>query len=234
MVFTSQQSKSSYLRTGETSAAGPFGPQRRNIVVIFDEAHRSQYGFKAPRWIRRRDEIAATGSPSYMRDALPASFIGFTGTPGRSQGQEHAFKCSAATSASTTFRESVEDGATVADLLRESTRQARPQREGAAKASDSSFEEITEDEEEGAQRRSPSSLNGQPSRRLVGYRETVGACGRRHRSALRESASRRHGRQGASIVCMSRRICVDLYDQHHQAAVRIGTMQTTMLAQSRS
>lgn len=53
---------------------------RRNVVVIADEAHRSQYGFKA-----RVD--ASTGEVSYgfakyLRDALPnASFIGFTGTP---------------------------------------------------------------------------------------------------------------------------------------------------------
>ena len=43
--------------------------QRRNIVVIADEAHRSQYDF-------------IDGYARHMRDALPnASFVGFTGTP---------------------------------------------------------------------------------------------------------------------------------------------------------
>ena len=50
------------------------------MVVIADEAHRSQYGFKA-RVERKTGEIAY-GFAKYLRDALPnASFIGFTGTP---------------------------------------------------------------------------------------------------------------------------------------------------------
>ncbi len=52
---------------------------RRNVVVIADEAHRSQYGFKAR--IEKSGEIAY-GFAKHLRDALPnASFIGFTGTP---------------------------------------------------------------------------------------------------------------------------------------------------------
>ena len=51
--------------------------QRRNIVVIADEAHRSQYDF-------------IDGFARHMRDALPrASFIGFTGTPIELQGRQH-------------------------------------------------------------------------------------------------------------------------------------------------
>ncbi len=56
--------------------------ERTNIVVIADEAHRSQYGFKG-RLIEKKDgsEIRY-GNAKYMRDALPnASYIGFTGTP---------------------------------------------------------------------------------------------------------------------------------------------------------
>ena len=62
---------------------------RRNIVVIADEAHRTQYGFKA-RLIKEKDketkevigERIAYGFAKYMRDALPnATYIGYTGTP---------------------------------------------------------------------------------------------------------------------------------------------------------
>jgi len=57
---------------------------RRNIVLIADEAHRSQYGF-GPRVSRTRDDSAAHlgyGFAKYVRDGLPnASFIAFTGTP---------------------------------------------------------------------------------------------------------------------------------------------------------
>ncbi|WP_048172800.1 type I restriction endonuclease subunit R [Methanosarcina sp. 2.H.A.1B.4] len=60
--------------------------ERRNIIVIADEAHRSQYGFDAK--FRERvveyEKVAeiSYGFAKHMRDALPnASFIGFTGTP---------------------------------------------------------------------------------------------------------------------------------------------------------
>lgn len=62
--------------------------ERRNIVVIADEAHRTQYGFEA----RTVDDVDATGQlvgqklvygfAKYLRDALPnATYLGFTGTP---------------------------------------------------------------------------------------------------------------------------------------------------------
>ncbi len=61
---------------------------RRNIIVIADEAHRTQYGFRA-KLIDTKDEAGTTtgkriayGFAKYLRDALPnAAFIGFTGTP---------------------------------------------------------------------------------------------------------------------------------------------------------
>lgn len=52
--------------------------ERRNIVVIADEAHRSQYGLEA----KEKDGKVSYGFAKHMRNALPnASFIGFTGTP---------------------------------------------------------------------------------------------------------------------------------------------------------
>jgi type I restriction enzyme, R subunit len=55
---------------------------RKNIVVIADEAHRSQYGFAARTVFKDDEAITRYGSAKYLRDALPnASFIGFTGTP---------------------------------------------------------------------------------------------------------------------------------------------------------
>lgn len=53
---------------------------RTNIIVMADEAHRSQYGLKAK--VRESDAKIVYGNAKYMRDALPnASYIGFTGTP---------------------------------------------------------------------------------------------------------------------------------------------------------
>lgn len=62
----------------------PMLSDRNNIIVIADEAHRSQYGFKAK--VRIDEELGEAktvyGNAKYMRDALPnASYIGFTGTP---------------------------------------------------------------------------------------------------------------------------------------------------------
>ena len=65
MVFTTIQ-KFFPEERGDTH---PTLSERRNIVVIADEAHRSQYDF-------------IDGYARHMRDALPnASFVGFTGTP---------------------------------------------------------------------------------------------------------------------------------------------------------
>jgi type I restriction enzyme R subunit len=52
--------------------------KRDNIIVVTDEAHRTQYGFKA----KLQKNVIKYGLAKYLRDALPnASFIGFTGTP---------------------------------------------------------------------------------------------------------------------------------------------------------
>ena len=58
----------------------PVLTDRRNVVVIADEAHRSQYGFEAK--VERKTGDISYGFAKYLRDGLPnASFIGFTGTP---------------------------------------------------------------------------------------------------------------------------------------------------------
>jgi type I restriction enzyme, R subunit len=60
----------------------PLLSERDNIVVIADEAHRSQYGFSAKILNKKEKTLITYGYAKYLRDALPkASFIGFTGTP---------------------------------------------------------------------------------------------------------------------------------------------------------
>lgn len=76
IVFSTIQKFSPKFETGETEM--PVLTNREDVIVIADEAHRSQYGLEAkmtPNGIRY-------GYAKYLRDALPrASFIGFTGTP---------------------------------------------------------------------------------------------------------------------------------------------------------
>ncbi|WP_182442211.1 type I restriction endonuclease subunit R [Cereibacter sphaeroides] len=76
VIFTTIQKFS----PATAEATYPMLSDRRNIVVIADEAHRSQYGFRAR--IEHKTGEVAYGFAKYRRDALPnASFIGFTGTP---------------------------------------------------------------------------------------------------------------------------------------------------------
>lgn len=56
--------------------------ERTNIVVVADEAHRSQYGFVGKEFKTEEGMETRYGNAKYLRDALPnASYIGFTGTP---------------------------------------------------------------------------------------------------------------------------------------------------------
>ena len=68
--FSPEQGKTNYTMLTD----------RRNVIVIADEAHRSQYGFKAK--VASDSGEVSYGFAKHLRDALPnASFIGFTGTP---------------------------------------------------------------------------------------------------------------------------------------------------------
>jgi len=76
VVFTTIQK---FSPEGEEDTL-PTLSDRTNIIVMADEAHRSQYGLKAR--VRDSDAKLVYGNAKYMRDALPnASYIGFTGTP---------------------------------------------------------------------------------------------------------------------------------------------------------
>ncbi len=76
VVFTTIQKFS--LEESEDTI--PVLTARSNVIVIADEAHRSQYGLKAK--VRDSDLQIVYGYAKYMRDALPsASYLGFTGTP---------------------------------------------------------------------------------------------------------------------------------------------------------
>lgn len=86
IVFTTIQK---FLPDASSSAAFPQLSDRKNIVVIADEAHRTQYGFEAKLVDEKNPDTKevigkriAFGFAKYMRDALPnATYIGFTGTP---------------------------------------------------------------------------------------------------------------------------------------------------------
>ncbi len=177
---------------------------RRNIVVIADEAHRSQYGHTAK--VRKTGDIAY-GFTKHLRDAVPgASFIGFTGTP-----IERADKSTPAVFGDYIdiydIQRAVEDGATVRIYYEGRLAKIELKEEERPKI-DPEFEEVTEGEEE--------SVKGKLKSKWARMEAMVGNEKRIELIAedLIEHFERRlEAMDGkAMIVCMSRRICVELYE----------------------
>ncbi len=202
VVFTTIQKFVPEL--GETDY--PVLTERRNVVVIADEAHRSQYGFRA-RMARKTGEISY-GFAKHLRDALPnASFIGFTGTPIEKDDVNTPAVFGHYIDVYDINR-GVEDGATV-PIYYESRLARIELDEDEKPALDDEVAELTEDEAEGEQERL--------KRRWANVEAVVGAEKRLRviaRDLVEHFESRVVGMDGkAMIVCMSRRICVALYGE---------------------
>ena len=167
--------------------------ERRNIVVIADEAHRSQYDF-------------IDGYARHMRDALPnASFIGFTGTPIELEDANTRAVFGDYISVYDIER-AVEDGATV-PIYYESRLAKLALDEAERPKIDPDFEEVTEGEEVERKEKLKTkwaqleAVAGAPHRLKLIARDIVSHFDRRIEAM--------DGK--AMIVCMSRRICIDLY-----------------------
>ena len=190
--------------TGET--VYPALTDRRNVVVIADEAHRSQYGFRAK--VAQKTGEIAYGFAKYLRDALPnASFIGFTGTPIEKEDVNTPSVFGNYIDIYDINR-GVEDGATV-PIYYES-RLARIELDEDAKSTlDEEIAELTEDETEGEQE--------QLKRKWATVKAIVGTKKRLRlvaRDLVEHFESRVVGLDGkAMIVCMSRGICIALYGE---------------------
>ena len=184
----------------------PILTERRNVIVIADEAHRSQYGFKA-RVERKTGEIAY-GFAKYMRDALPnASFIGFTGTPIEKDDINTPAVFGNYVDIYDISR-AVEDGATV-PIYYES-RLARIELPDEEKPRiDAEIEEITEDEAISEQERIKRKWSTVEA--LVGAEKRLKLIAADLVRHFEERVEAMDGK--AMVVCMSRRICVALYNE---------------------
>ncbi len=166
---------------------------RRNIVVIADEAHRSQYDF-------------IDGFARHLRDALPgAAFIGFTGTPIELEDANTRAVFGDYISVYDIQR-AVEDGATVP--IHYESRLARLALDESEKPTiDAAFEEVTEGEEIDRKERMKTrwaqleAIVGAPKRIELVAQDIHDHFGKRLEAM----------RGKAMVVCMSRRICVELY-----------------------
>ncbi len=179
---------------------------RENVVVIADEAHRTQYGFKAK--VNRTTGQMQYGFAKYLRDALPnASYIGFTGTPVE------------ATDVNTPavfgnyidiydISRAVEDGATV-PIYYESRLARIELDEEQMPVLDAAIEEQLDDIDD------PSEKERQ-KQKLATVEALVGSDNRLDAVAediVKHFEARLEALDGkAMIVCMSRRICVKLYE----------------------
>ena len=189
VVFTTIQK----FFPGEKGDRHPVLSERRNIVVIADEAHRSQYDF-------------VDGFARHMRDALPnASFIGFTGTPIE---QEDANTRAVFGDHISIYdiQRAVEDGATV-PIYYESRLARLALDEQEKPHIDTGFEEATEGEE--IDRREKLKTKWAQLEAIVGAEKRMTLVARDIVEHFDKRLEVMDGK--AMVVCMSRRICIDLY-----------------------
>ena len=179
---------------------------RRNVVVIADEAHRSQYGFKAK--VDAKTGEISYGFAKYMRDALPnASFIGFTGTPIEADDVNTPAVFGNYIDVYDISR-AVEDGATV-PIYYES-RLARIELDEDEKPKvDAEVNELTEEDSEADQERFKKKWSTVEA--LVGSDKRLALVAKDMVTHFEDRVAALDGK--AMVVCMSRRICVKLYEE---------------------
>ncbi len=167
--------------------------ERRNIVVIADEAHRSQYDF-------------VDGFARHMRDALPnASFIGFTGTPIELQDANTRAVFGDYISVYDIQR-AVQDGATV-PIYYESRLAKLVLDESERPQIDPDFEEATEGEE--VERKERLKTKWAQLEAVVGAEKRLKLIAQDIVDHFEKRLEAMEGK--AMVVCMSRRICVEMY-----------------------
>ncbi len=216
IVFTTIQK---FLPEGEKNIYDKLS-DRRNIIVIADEAHRTQYGFEA-KVVKQVDKETKEqlghrivyGFAKYMRDALPAAtYVGFTGTPIES------------TDVNTPqvfghyvdiydIAQAVEDGATVRIYYESRLAKVNITDEG-RKLIEEFDTELEEDEE--VTERQKAKAKWAKLEAIVGQKERLENLAKDIVAHYEERNKVFDGK--AMVVCMSRRIAAELYS--HIIALR--------------
>jgi type I restriction enzyme R subunit len=193
---------------GEDEDTFPVLSERSNIVVIADEAHRTQYGFKATLKGKPGEEKYQAGYAQHLRDALPnATFVGFTGTPVSSTDHDtravfgeyiHVYD----------MQQAKEDGATVAIYYESRLAKLRLKDEDLPSIDDE-VDELAEDEEESQQAKLKSRWAA--LEKIVGAEPRVASVAADLVAHFEERSTAQSGK--AMVVAMSRDICVHLYNE---------------------
>lgn len=201
IIFTTLQK----FGASEGSSAHDIISDRRNIIVMADEAHRSQYGLEGK--MNAAGELKF-GNAKYLRDALPnAAFIGFTGTPVELVGK-NTYSVFGEEIDTYDITQAVDDNATVpihyeARLAKiEIAEEKRSELDDEVNAALSDTEE-TEQESLKSKWARLEALVGSPQRLELMAKDIL-----QHYDARQSVMDGK-----AMIVCMSRRVAVDLYNQ---------------------
>jgi len=205
---------------GEDEDTFPVLSDRSNIVVIADEAHRTQYGFEAKlKTIKPANDEQAllaaepksvyqVGYAQHLRDALPnATFVAFTGTPVSSEDRDtravfgdyiHVYD----------MQQAREDGATVA-IYFESRLAKLSLKADELSQIDDEVDELAEDEEESQQAKLKSRWAA--LEKVVGAEPRIASVAADLVAHFEERSKAQTGK--AMVVAMSREICVHLYNE---------------------
>ncbi len=209
---------------GEDEDTFPVLSDRSNIVVIADEAHRTQYGFEAklktikpgreagndPHTLLAAEPktVYQVGYAQHLRDALPnATFVAFTGTPVSSEDRDtravfgdyiHIYD----------MQQSKEDGATVA-IYFESRLAKLSLKADELTQVDEEVDELAEDEEESQQAKLKSRWAA--LEKVVGAEPRIASVAADLVAHFEERSKAQTGK--AMVVAMSREICVHLYNE---------------------
>ena len=186
----------------------PILSDRSNIVVIADEAHRTQYGFEATLKGKAGEEKYQVGYAQHLRDALPqATFVAFTGTPVSLEDRDtravfgdyvHIYD----------MQQAKEDGATVA-IYFESRLAKLKLNPDELPFIDEEVDEIAEDEEDSQQAKLKNRWAA--LEKIVGAEPRIASVAADLVEHFEERGKAQTGK--AMIVGMSREICVHLYNE---------------------
>ena len=206
---------------------------RKNIVVVADEAHRSQYGFTGKLVEKDEESMIKYGNAKYMRDALPnASFIGFTGTPIEKEDRDTK-KVFGDYIDVYDIAQAVKDGATVPISYESRLVKIKLEQEAINKI-DYAVEEVlewTDDENQKSKKRN-AQINA-----IVWHKDRL-------KDVAKDIVEHFEKRQAvfewkAMIVCMTRQIAVDLYweivqlcPDWHDDNLNNGTIKVVMTSSS--
>ena len=193
---------------GEDEDTFPVLSDRSNIVVIADEAHRTQYGFEATLKGKPGHETYQVGYAQHLRDALPnATFVAFTGTPVSSEDRDTRSVFGEYISIYD-MQQSKEDGATVAIYFE--SRLAKLSLNAAdLPLIDAEVDELAENEEDSQQAVLKSRWAA--LEKVVGAEPRIVSVAADLVAHFEERSKAQTGK--AMVVAMSRDICVHLYNE---------------------